>query len=149
MITLIRNILLILFFLPFSARCQLNSLDGYWMRTERFDTIILIIRQTNYKKKSNIPELRTGLQRSTNRSYEGVFYYSIKNDSISIIDGYGNTLCKTMDYKITGDQWQISSSNCIYFFSRITKEQFDKLLKLMESNKKTINDSDDLNRINE
>ncbi len=139
-------ILFLLIFTSFSGNCQLDSIEGYWFCTSESDTIILKVQGLNPKKKRNHYQIRKALQLSTNSKFRGVYYFSFDDDSLTIFDGYGNVWCKTLNYKMDENNWEINDEFHLSY-SRITKEKFNEIKELIESKKTVDGKSENINLI--
>ncbi len=148
MIPRTHTMLFALILITFSGHCQLDSLEGFWLRTEQSDTTILKIHEIKAKKRRNNSLVRKAFQISTNRKYQGIYYYTFADDSLCIVDAYGNVLCKTLNYNIGVYNWEINDE-CQFSYSRITKAQFDKLIESIETKKASNGGSEDINKTDE
>ncbi|MCR9173464.1 MAG: hypothetical protein NXI10_13265 [bacterium] len=142
---IVQSILFALSYIPLTGYAQLDSLEGYWLNVEQPDTIILKIEGFRSKRRKN-DLVRKGLLRSTNRQLEGVYYYTIDNDSLSIIDAYGNVECKSLSFNINSENLDIYEG-CDIHYSRITKEQYNKLSELIKSGRLKQSGSEEINRV--
>lgn len=127
------HILFLLTFFTSTIYAQLDSMQGCWLSTEGSDTTIMQVKefQNNNLNESN---LKGGLQKSIKRGLIGVFYYVKNDDSLKVMDAYGNVLCTSQTFSFTNDTWIVEGCSQL-IYKRITKKEFKYFSKLIDKRK--------------
>lgn len=126
------HILFLVAFFTSTIYAQLDSMEGYWLSTEGSDTTIMQVKE--FHNNLNESNSKGGLQKSTKRGLIGVFYYVNNNDSLKVMDAYGNVLCTSQTYSFTNDTWIVEACSQLTY-KRITKKEFKYFSKLIDKRK--------------